>query len=146
MPRRILVIIGHPEETWGDVWQSMKLLLRAAMVGCDDASVIMFCAYPGSKDFEDLVESGQLEMDEVAMYVGLSRTSWAHRSYNRRMPSKLMHLTQLVMLAVFYTATLLRRPRRILEHIRSIRSGRETTILDQLIRVKWRGFRQTSRW
>lgn len=143
---RVNVIIGHPEETWGDVWQSLKLLLRAAAVGCDDASVIMFCAYPGSKDFEQLVESGQLEMDEVSMYVGLSRTSSAHRSYNRRMPSKVLHLTQLVMLSIFYSATLVRRPSRVLEHVRSIRSGREHTILDQLIRVKWRGFRRTSGW
>lgn len=143
---RVNIIIGHPEETWGDVLQSMRLLARAAMAGCDDASVIMFCAYPGSKDFDDLVEAGRLEMDDIAMYVGLSRTSWRHRSYNRRMPSKAMHGAQLTMLAIFYALTFVRRPRRIFEHARAILTGNEATILDQMVRVKWRGFRETKRW
>lgn len=143
---RVNIIVGHPDETWRDVADSLKFLVRAAWRGCDDASVIMFCAYPGSADFERLVDSGALELDDVAMYVGLSRTSSsAHRSYNPRMTGRQMHRAQMVLLLTFYGLTLVRRPLRIIEHIVSIIGGRETTTLDQFVRIKWRGFRSTAK-
>lgn len=50
------IIIGHPAERWGDIWQSLKLLVRAAVIGCyNDAAPSIFAPYPGSKDFADLV-------------------------------------------------------------------------------------------
>ncbi|WP_421118020.1 B12-binding domain-containing radical SAM protein [Aquihabitans daechungensis] len=144
---RVNIIVGHPDETWPDMWKSLKFLVRAAWRGCDDASVIMFCAYPGSADFERLYESGEFELDEIAMYVGLSRTSSSsHRSYNPRMNSRQMRRGQFTLLTTFYALTLVRRPRRVIEHIVSVLGGRETTTLDQFLRIKWRGFRSMSKW
>lgn len=137
---RVNIIIGHPEERWSDTLQSLKFLVRTALDGCDDAAVIMFCAYPGSADFRALVESGAHVMDEAAYYVGLSRAASGHKSYNPRMSSLQLRIAQLVMVAIFYGVGLLRYPRRLAGYVGAQRSGRERTFLDQLLRIKRRGF------
>jgi radical SAM superfamily enzyme YgiQ (UPF0313 family) len=132
------IIIGHPEETWRDVWKSCTFLVRAALRGSSDVAVMMFCPYPGSADFRRMVDSGELEIDERAFYVGLSRSSSAHRSWNPRMSSRQLRLLQLAMLCGFYGLAMLRRPRRIVEFIRSLRTDEEDTYLDQVIRTRRR--------
>jgi anaerobic magnesium-protoporphyrin IX monomethyl ester cyclase len=138
---RVNIIIGHPDERWSDQWHSFRFLLRAAVSGCDDAAVIMFCPYPGSKDFERLVEQGEHHIDEAAFYVGLSRAAAGHVSHNPRMSSGQLRIVQLVMAAAFYGVGLLTHPGRAKEYLVAQRSGRENTFLDQLVRIKRRGFR-----
>jgi anaerobic magnesium-protoporphyrin IX monomethyl ester cyclase len=142
---RINVIIGHPAERWSDVWKSAKFLVRAARAGCDDASIIMFCPYPGSVDYSSLVDSGRLVVDEASYYVGISRTSSAHESYNDRMSSGALRAAQLAMEALFYGLGLVLHPKRVVEYIQAQRTGQERTFLDQLVRIKWRGFRSSGR-
>lgn len=137
---RVNIIIGHPEERWSDVALSLKFLIRAAWNGCDDAAVIMFCAYPGSKDFEQLVTSGTHRIDEAAYYVGLSRAASGHKSYNPRMPSWSLRILQLALAAIFYGLGLVRRPQRVWQYVMAQRSGTERTFFDQLLRIKRRGF------
>lgn len=136
------VIIGHPKERWSDLWQSLVLLVRLAWVGCDTAAAIMFSAYPGSSDFDHLVESGRIRMDEGSYYAALSRGSKAHVSYNPRMPGRVLRVVQVTMMLVFYGATVVRRPQRLLAMLRSQRTGQERTHLDQFIRIKRKGYSQ----
>ena len=138
---RVNVIIGHPDERRRDQLASLGFLLRAAVAGCDDAAVIMFCPYPGSKDYDRLVESGSHRIDEAAFYVGISRTAGTHESYNQRMSARYLRVVQLSGVAAFYSLGLLLHPRRLLEYVRAQITGRENTFLDQLIRIKTRGFR-----
>jgi anaerobic magnesium-protoporphyrin IX monomethyl ester cyclase len=128
------VIIGHPEERWGDLAKSFVFLLRAAMAGCDDCAPIIFCPYPGSADFERLVADGRLVVDEAACFLGLARSSSAARSFNPRMSGGQLRVAQLVLLASFYLCTVIRRPSRVLEFLRSLVAGTETTYLDQMVR------------
>lgn len=137
---RVNIIIGHPEERWIDQWASLRFLVRAAIAGCDDAAVIMFCPYPGSRDFTSLVDSGKHIIDEAAYYVGISRASSKHVSHNPVMSSRQLRTSQLVMAGIFYGVGLVRHPGRVREYVRAQRTGTENTFLDQLLRIKWRGF------
>ncbi|MFN7149359.1 MAG: B12-binding domain-containing radical SAM protein [Microthrixaceae bacterium] len=129
------IIIGHPDETWSDVWKSTRFLVRAALEGCSDAAVIMFCPYPGSADFANLLERGELTMVESTYYVGLLRSSSSNRSWNRRMSSRQLRLLQLAMLSCFYAVAMLRRPRRIVAFLHSLVGDHEETYLDQVVRT-----------
>ncbi|MGN6696082.1 MAG: B12-binding domain-containing radical SAM protein [Aquihabitans sp.] len=137
---RINIIIGHPQERWSDQWHSLKFLVKAALHGGDDAAVIMFCPYPGSRDFKDLVDAGYV-IDEAAYYVGISRTSSGHVSHNPRMSSRKLRVVQMAMVMIFYGLGLVSHPKRIGEYIQAQRTGRENTFFDQLIRIKMRGFK-----
>jgi radical SAM superfamily enzyme YgiQ (UPF0313 family) len=130
------IIIGHPAETWPDVRKSVGFLWRSAWAGCSDTAVMMFCPYPGSADFEALVESGEHEIDEAAYYVGLSRGSSAHRSWNEHMSARQLRLLQLFMISTFYLTSWLRRPKRAFAFFKAQLTGTEDTYLDQMVRTK----------
>lgn len=138
---RVNVIIGHPEERWRDLLRSLRLLVRAARVGTDDAAVIMFSPYPGSRDYDALVDSGQLVVDEASYYVGIARAAGGGRTYNPRMRPWQLKAAQLVMLLTFYGLGLVLHPVRAWEYVRAQRTGRENTFLDQLVRIKRTAFR-----
>jgi len=132
----INILIGHPEETWADLRRSTGFLVRAAWSGCSDIAVMMFCPYPGSADFDRLVASGQHSIDEAAFYVGLSRGSSSHRSWNPRISAKQLRVTQLALISAFYLTSMVRRPKRAIEFLRSQVTGSEDTYLEQMVRTK----------
>jgi radical SAM superfamily enzyme YgiQ (UPF0313 family) len=141
----INIIIGHPEERWSDLRQSVRFLLKAAWAGCSDIAVMMFCPYPGSADFESLVASGRHQVDEYAYYVGLSRGSAAHMSWNDDMSARQLRILQVLMIAAFYVASWIRRPVRALRFLRSQLGGEEETYLAQMVRTKRRKIDRLSR-
>lgn len=133
-------IIGHPAERWADRWHTLRFLMKAALAGSDTGSAIMFAPYPGSKDFDALVESGSLVVDEAFIYVGLSRGASSSRSYHPTLSSRRLRLVQLVMMACFYGMSIVRKPSRLWAMVKAQRTGDETTHMDQFIRIKRRGF------
>jgi anaerobic magnesium-protoporphyrin IX monomethyl ester cyclase len=132
------IIVGHPAERWRDTIASWRFLVRAALRGGDDCAVIMFCPYPGSRDYADLVESGRHTIDEAALYVGLSRSSAKHRSWNEHMSPHVVRLVQMTYIVTFYALAFLRRPGRIVQFVRSLLKADEDTYLDQMIRTRRR--------
>lgn len=132
------ILIGHPAERRSDLWRSVRFLLRCAWQGCSDTAVMMFCPYPGSADFDELVASGRHEIDESAYYVGLSRGSSSHRSWNDDISARQLRLMQLFMIAAFYLTSWIRRPRRAFQFLRAQLTGSEDTYLEQMVRTKRR--------
>jgi radical SAM superfamily enzyme YgiQ (UPF0313 family) len=132
----INILIGHPEETWKDLRQSVRFLMKSAWQGCSDIAVMMFCPYPGSADFDALVTSGRHTIDDSAYYVGLSRGSAAHRSWNDDISARQLRIMQLVMISLFYVTSWTRRPWRAIEFLRSQLTGSEDTYLEQMVRTK----------
>lgn len=130
------IIIGHPQERWGDVARSALLLLKAAFIGCDDAAPSIFAPYPGSKDFADLVAADELELDESVHYVSFSRSTQASRSYNPRISARQLRAVQLGMLALFYGVSVVLHPSRLWNLIRTPFRGGETTYLEQMLRTR----------
>ena len=139
---RVNIIIGHPEERWGDVWKSLGFLVKSALAGCDDSAVMIFGPYPGSADFQRLVDSGRLVVDETFHYVGLARVSSSAESYNERMSTRQLRIAQFAMLVTFYAVGFARHPSRFARWIRGMFGENETTAVDQLIRVKRKAFRR----
>lgn len=135
------VIIGHPAERWHDRWLTLTWLVRAALAGSDTAAAIMFCAYPGSRDFDDLLAGSRITVDERFLYLALSRGSGAHESVHPDLSSRMLRLVQLLMMAAFYGTALVRRPRRTIDWLLTTSRGGEETHLDQFVRIKRRGFR-----
>jgi hypothetical protein len=61
------------------------------------------------------------------------------------MSARQVRLLQMAMIAGFYGLTVLRRPARLFEFIRSQVTGRELTYLDQMVRTKRRRLRPSAR-
>jgi anaerobic magnesium-protoporphyrin IX monomethyl ester cyclase len=140
---RISIIIGHPEERRPDVWQSLKFIVRAALRGCHDCSVMIFAPYPGSADFKRLVEGGQLQVSENYYYVALSRGGWSSGTYNPQMGTGELFSIQIGLLVLFYSLAYLLRPWRFVGLVRGLVTGREDTIVHQTIRTKIKQFKNS---
>jgi len=133
---RVNIIIGHPEEQADDTLASLRLLVAAALRGCDDAAVMVFSPYPGSKDFARLLEAGEVELTDRFCYLGLTRTGGLHRSWHPDWGPRRLHAVQLALLVVFYGTAWAVRPGRAASAARSLLTGRESTQLDQFLRTK----------
>lgn len=137
---KVNIIVGHPDERASDQLRSLLFLLKAAWAGANDAAVMMFGPYPGSADFRELVDSGRLRVDDAYPYTALSWSSGHHESYNPRLGRRRLRAAQLSLLVGFYAAANLLRPRRLWDHLRAFRTGRESTQVDALVRSKRRGY------
>ncbi|MFN8016889.1 MAG: radical SAM protein [Acidimicrobiales bacterium] len=130
------IIIGHPEERWTDVLASMRLLLQAAWIGCDDAAPSIFAPYPGSQDFASLLAAGRISIDERTPYLSFSRSTAASQSYNPRISARQLRVVQLAMLALFYGVSGLLHPSRLWRLARTPFRGGERTYLEQMLRTR----------
>ncbi len=133
---RINLIIGHPHEKPRDLWQSYKFLLRAALAGCRDASVMVFAPYPGSADFDELWQAGKVEMTPAYHYAALVRSGLSSVTYNPYLSTRALFAVQYFFLVSFYLMAYASRPWRFFDVIRSLLTGREVSNLDTLVRVK----------
>ncbi|MCU1499962.1 MAG: Radical domain protein [Acidimicrobiales bacterium] len=133
-------IIGHPKENWHDRWLNWKFLVRAAVAGADTGSAIMFHPYPGSKDFDDLLAAGKIEVDDTLYFDGLARGAPAHHSWNEGISSRNLYLCQVVMMLTFFGLSNLLHPRRLVHLVRAVFfGGAEENFSEQALRTKLQG-------
>lgn len=135
---RVNIIIGHPKEEWADTRKSLKFLFQAALAGCQDAAVMIFAPYPGSKDFEELMAQGKVTFTPDYYYLALARSGATPKVYNPNMTPKQLVFAQFGMLLAFYATAYATRPWRFFGVLKSLFSGSESTQLDQLLRTKFK--------
>jgi len=133
---RVNVIIGHPDEEMSDLWASLRLLLRCAWAGARDAAVMVFTPYPGSRDFDRILQEQGLEIDDLYCYTALARGGRLQATFNPSMGRRFLLSAQKAMLAAFYAVALARNPRRLFGVLFSLLTGREETQLDQFLRTR----------
>jgi len=133
---RVNVIIGHPDEEMADLWASFRLLMRCAWAGARDAAVMVFTPYPGSRDFDRILQEQNLEVDDLYCYTALARGGRLQATFNPSMGRRFLLAAQKTMLVTFYTVALARNPRRLFGALLSLMTGREETQLDQFLRTR----------
>jgi anaerobic magnesium-protoporphyrin IX monomethyl ester cyclase len=127
------IIIGFPDETRREAWQTVAFVARMALAGVHDVSVSLFSPYPGSELFAGLRKSGKLsEPDEeyfisLAAYTDITNTvSWCEHMSNRE-----MSIIRIISLISFYGAQYLMRPWRLLRTLYNLVSHRQESRLDK---------------
>ena len=114
-------IVGFPGETWPQVWQTYRAILRCAMAGFHEINVTGLQPLPNTELFHQLNEQREIVLDDeyfdsIFGYLGI----WQQRSWNDRISSTTLRLVILASLASFFTLSYLRRPRRLLTLVRSL--------------------------
>ncbi|MGH7812495.1 MAG: B12-binding domain-containing radical SAM protein [Candidatus Binataceae bacterium] len=54
------IVVGFPEQTRREIWQTFTFIMKMALVGVHHVSIYVFSPYPGSELFEQLQQSGKL--------------------------------------------------------------------------------------
>ncbi len=126
------LIFGMVGATWKDVFHTYVFLVRMAVAGMVDIGAFPFSPYPGSEDFQTLVASGRLRLDDdyfkclLDMAMGFYSKNTV--SYNDRFSSRAIAGICSGAFFIFYSVSYLIRPWRLINIIRS-RVKHETSSL-----------------
>jgi radical SAM superfamily enzyme YgiQ (UPF0313 family) len=58
---KVHLIVGLPGQTRGEIWESIRFMMRLLRAGVDDVSVFPFNAYPGSELYAQLIAAGRID-------------------------------------------------------------------------------------
>ncbi len=127
------IIIGFPDETRREAWQTVAFVARMALAGVHDVSVSMFSPYPGSELFNDIRKLGKLpQLDEeyfisLASYTDVTTTvGWCEHLSSRE-----LGMLRVTALLAFYALQWATRPWRALGTVYNIVANRQVSRLDK---------------
>ena len=127
------IIIGFPDETRRETWQTIAFLVKMAWVGVHDLSISLFSPYPGSELFKELQSRGQLtDLSEeyflsLAAYTDVTETV----SYSDTMSTNEIAFLRIFGLALFYGAEYIFRPQRLIQTLANLILKRQESRLDK---------------
>lgn len=124
---RTNLIIGFPEETRGDVFQTLLFGLKMGWNGVDEPSINIFSPYPGSEIFHRLFREKELSLNDDYFLALTSLNSDYTRlnplTFNRRMGPRELAVYRFAFMALNYLIGYFRYPSRILRTIRNLASS-----------------------
>ena len=120
------LIIGFPDETYKEIFETLAYTVQLALAGAHDLSIWVFSPYPGSVLFDELTEAGVIGMndayyDDLRSYADTNRT----KSFTTHVTSQRLKILRRVGTLVFYLASWARRPWRPFAMIRNVLSGKQ---------------------
>lgn len=131
-------ILGFPGENLRHVVDTFRWIAQLAWIGVHDVSVFPFSPYPGSELFRQLVEEGEIELNDE-YFISLSQYTDPRRmrSYSQHISARLLRLLCLSAMALFYAISSLRFPFRLFRIAGYVyRNDAKTKLAAALIRVK----------
>ena len=127
---RTNLIIGFPEETRSDVWQTIRFGLSMAWLGVDEVPLWIYSSYPGTEIFEELRAQGKIELNDdyflsLVSFNGKFSALNPPGISNQHLFGFELGLYRLGFTLLNYLVGYLRFPGRIWRTLRNLRTGRE---------------------
>jgi len=110
---KFAIIIGFPEQKIKDIGYTFFFIAKAAVWGINDVVCLSFVPYPGSKLFEQLINEKKIQDAFFDIY--LSNDLHSMRSWSKHIPSALIPIFSISMMAMFYSIQYILRPWRLLQ-------------------------------
>jgi len=142
---KVNFIIGFPFETRREILETLRFVLKLALIKVDDCNITMFSPYPGSELFRELYEEGAIgEIDDE--YFALLMTQFDFtiaRTFCRAVNPWEIVLYRVAGMSLFYGLSYLRAPGKIVRLITSVFRSRfqphslfEQRIFDFAVRAR----------
>ncbi len=134
------LMIGFPDETRGEIWETVRLGMRLAWIGVEDLPLFPVIPYPGSEMFRALRAADavpELSNDYFAQlgYADLDSAP----SLTRHVSSRQLALVRMIGMATFLIVGYARHPWRLLRTARALSTERTSTVVElRLVEVKRR--------
>src|SRR5581483_6322628 len=126
------LILGFPGETRRNVLETMRFMIRMALIGVHDVTVSSFAPYPGSELYEELRANGRIAelsdtfFHDMMSYGDITRSvSWSEHFGGAKLA-----LYRIVATLAFYLISFAGRPVRIFRLVRNIIRGRSESKLE----------------
>jgi len=137
---RINLIIGFPDETWIDVFQTLLYGLKMAVRGVDEVPIYLFSPYPGTKIFEDLIANNEIEIndDYFLTLTSLNSSYLSNKviSCNKLMPPTILGVLRTFSMLLNYLIGYILYPKRIIRTLKNIfhRGSVSSTVLEHRLK------------
>ena len=120
------IIFGFPGETYREIFQSYRFIMRMALAGAYDISVWAFSPYPGSELFSEISEQQEMKMDDpyydsLRSYADASKTV----SYSKHFSDQRLKTLRFFGTVLFYLTSWVRRPIRPFKIIWNLMHGKQ---------------------
>jgi radical SAM superfamily enzyme YgiQ (UPF0313 family) len=126
------LMIGLPEESRAQIWETLRFGMRAAWIGVDDLPLFPFSPYPGTELYDQLLAEGRLPPPDNEYFASLGYMDLAEtRSYSRHVSTAELSAYRVVGMSLFYAIGYLRQPARIVRTLRNFVRGRSETVFEK---------------
>ncbi|MCL2050356.1 MAG: B12-binding domain-containing radical SAM protein [Lachnospiraceae bacterium] len=118
------LIFGFPGQTWKDIMATSVFVMKMALIGVIEIAPFPYSPYPGSKIFNELIQSRDVEINHE-YFLNLLHINDPIQavSFSDRFSSRTVKLIIIFMLLDFYFFSFLIRPHRFFKLIYDIFSG-----------------------
>lgn len=119
---KVNFMIGFPHEHFIDVWKTVILMFRMALIGARDGNLAIFTPYPGSKLYSELVDNGTIPIvnDDYFANLILQFDFTVAKSYTPHMTGATLVVWRAIGQFGFYAISYAIRPWRVANLIKGI--------------------------
>ncbi len=132
-------IVGHPVEEIEDYLATLRFLVRLAQLGVDEVAVSAFTPLPGSPYFHELMERGELVIDDDFCAILAQGDLSLKVSVSPFFDGDEVRVMRLHALLWFYANRFTRNPRYLVALTGRLLAGEQETKLDRVFRYELAG-------
>lgn len=133
---KVHIIMGLPEQTKREVLNNFLFMTKLAFIGVHDVSCFGYSPYPGTENYDQLVQSGQLDRQqnqkeyEEVISTNVYNCVKEMRSWSVHIPNSWMIFITIGGSAYFYLLQFIFRPLRIIQVLKNIFNNKARTTLE----------------
>jgi len=133
---RTNLIIGFPDETRGEIFETLRFGMKMAAIGVDEVPLFIFSSYPGTEIFRDLLEREEVTIgdDYFLSLISLNGkfSNLLPEGVTARHVSRFeLASLRLTFMLINYSLSYVLYPRRIVRTLRNLVTGRASaTVLE----------------
>jgi hypothetical protein len=134
------LMIGFPEETRGELWETVRFGMKLAWHGVEDLPLFPFIPYPGTELYDSLRAEGLVPelSNEYFARLGYGDLDSAP-SLSRHVSSRQLAWTRVMGMTAFLVLGYLRHPSRMWRTLRALATERSTSVVElRLVDMKRR--------
>jgi len=131
------MIFGFPDQNLGEVWESIKFIVKLAVIGVHDLPCFHFVPHPGSELYAQLNENGVLDTaamseDEYDRFLAgnLCNQYRGMKSYSQSIPDWMLPMLTHGSMMLFYGVQFLIRPHRLVRSAFNLLRGKRETMFE----------------
>lgn len=126
-------VAGFPDDTVGDLRQTVKLARKLAFLGITDMAFGFFFPIPNTKLYDELVESGRIELSDdfllTPIFANEAKVNEVN-NYSKHLSAAQLTRWRYWTLLNFYAVSFATRPWRLVSTLWNSMTGRETRKLE----------------
>ncbi|OFZ21422.1 MAG: hypothetical protein A2X94_07905 [Bdellovibrionales bacterium GWB1_55_8] len=132
---RAHLIMGTPDQDYGDVFRDFVFISKSALIGVHDISIFPFVVFPGTEAYEDMKKTGLIDSEAFRRTLKTNSTSNPKGSYtwNRRFSGSMVYRISILLMLYFYFLQYSLRPWRVFGIISNIIRKRSVTSVDRFV-------------